>query len=201
MSWSWSRSSKVFAMSLIGFAASLAWAGKYNEVLDLGSEAPGWENLAGGDGKSHSLSDLQESQLVVVVFTCNSCPVAQAYEQRLIEFAKDYRDRGAALVAIHVHRDESLADATEHARDKGFNFPYVHDAAQEIARAYGATTTPHVFVLDKDRKVAYMGAVDDNMNAAEVEHHYLREAVDALLKEEVPASPETRQFGCGIKWQ
>ena len=118
-----------------------------------------------------------------------------------MQFADRYLERGVGLVAIHVHKAESFDAAADHAAEAGFNFDYLHDESQATSKAYGATTTPHFFVLDKGRKIAYMGAMDDNMNPAEVTKHYVEEAVNAVLAGTRPAVQETRQFGCGIKWK
>ena len=92
-------------------------------------------------------------------------------------------------------------DAADHAKESGFNFDYLHDESQETSKAYGATTTPHFFVLNKERQVVYMGAMDDNMNPNDVTEHYVEDAVDAALAGTRPPVEETRQFGCGIKWK
>ena len=178
-------------------------AAKFNKVLDVGEPAPAWTNLGGVDAKQHSLNDLKEAKLVVVVFACNHCPVVKAYESRLIQFVDDYRDKGIEFVAISVSQQES--DRLEHmklrASERGYNFPYLHDPSQKIARAYGATCTPHVFVLDGQRRVAYMGKIDDHQEPTKVRTRYLRDAVDSLLAGKEPEVTETRQFGCDIDYE
>jgi peroxiredoxin len=171
--------------------------------LQIGDAAPGWVGIVGTDDQKHALADYKEAKLLVLVFMCNHCPVAQAYQDRLIALAKDYRPKGVQVVAVNVNNIEPdrLEAMKQRAKEKGFNFPYLYDATQKIGRDYGATVTPHVFVLDKDRKVVYMGAVDDNMNVEKVKTHYLRDAVDALLAGKAPPQTVTRQFGCGIKYQ
>ena len=156
--------------------------------LEIGDAAPAWKELEGIDGKKHSLADLKEAEAVVVVFTCNHCPVAKAYEERLVEFDNDYKDKKVALVA-------------ERGEEQGFEFAYLYDPSQEIGRNFGAKVTPHAFVLDKERKLAYRGAIDDSQNAAKVTKHSLRDAVDAVLAGKAPAEPETKQFGCGIGYE
>lgn len=183
--------------------ASPLVAGKFNKVLNIGDAAPAFEKVIGTDDKPHSLSDYKDAKAVVVVFTCNHCPVAQAYEDRLMAIQKDYQDKGVQLVAINVNNIE--ADKLEAMKDrasiKGFNFPYLYDSSQRSAAAYGATVTPHVFVLDGQRKIAYMGAVDDSMNHENVKTHYLRNALDAVLAGKQPDVTETRQVGCGIMYE
>jgi peroxiredoxin len=168
----------------------------------IGQQGPAFNGLEGVDGKTHSLDEYADAKLVVLVFTCNHCPVAQAYQDRLIELAEDYQGKGVQVVAINVNNIEpdKLPAMKERAAEKGFNFPYLYDPSQEIGREYGATVTPHVFVLDQDRKVAYMGSVDDNQNPDNVTQHYLRDALDALLAGQTPETTSTKQFGCGIKY-
>lgn len=193
---------RMFLVCLISFGVlSNVHAGEFNSMVDIGQAAPSWVDLVSLDGTATEMSDFADAKALVVVFTCNGCPVARAYEGRMKEFAEQYSGQPVKLVAIHVHRAETLDDAATHAQDNEFNFPYVHDASQETAKAYGATTTPHVFVLDADRKIAYMGAFDDNMDPAKVEQHYVRDAVEALLSGESPKEAETKQFGCSIKWK
>lgn len=169
--------------------------------IAIGEKAPGWSGLDGVDGKSHSISDLKDVKTIAVVFTCNGCPIAKAYEGRLKSFANDYKDKGVKLVAIHVHKGESLKDARERAEKEEFNFPYIHDETQEVAKNYGAKTTPHVFLLDGERNVAYMGAMDDNMNESKVTKKYLRDAVDAVLDGRQPETMETKPVGCSVKYK
>jgi len=171
--------------------------------LEIGDAAPAWKELEGIDGKKHSLADLQEAEAVVVVFTCNHCPVAKAYEERLVEFDNDYKDKKVALVAINVSNSEAdkLPAMKERGEEQGFEFAYLYDPSQEIGRKFGAKVTPHAFVIDKEGKLAYRGAIDDSQNAAKVTKHSLRDAVDAVLAGKAPAEPETKQFGCGIGYE
>ncbi len=178
-------------------------AGKFNDVLEIGAPAPAWSGLVGTDLREHSLADLKKAKAVVVVFTCNGCPVAVAYEDRIAKFAQEYRSKGVALVAINVNnkKGDRLEAMVERAKKKGFDFPYLYDPSQKIARAYGAAVTPHFFLLDGERKIAYMGAFDDNQSPDKVTKEYLRDATRAVLASEAPAESETRQFGCGIKYE
>jgi peroxiredoxin len=183
--------------------ASPALAGKFNKVLSIGDAGPEFTDVIGTDDKPHSLADYKSAKAVVVVFTCNHCPVAQAYEDRLMAVQKDYQAKGVKLVAINVNNNDAdkLDAMKERAGIKGFNFPYLYDASQKSAASYGATVTPHVFVLDSQRKVAYMGAVDDSMSAGDVKQHHLRDALDAVLAGKPPEVTETRQVGCGIQYE
>lgn len=171
--------------------------------LAVGDAAPAWKALKGIDDKDHSLKDLAKAKAVVVIFTCDHCPVARAYEDRLTEFAKEYKDKGVELVAINVSLGEAdnLKMMKEQAKEKGFNFTYLVDPTQDTGRAYGATVTPHVFVIDGKHKVAYMGAFDDSQNAEQVKKHYVREAVDSILEGKSPEVAVSKQFGCGIGYE
>jgi peroxiredoxin len=183
--------------------ASSSFAGKFNTVLNIGDKAPTWTGAVGIDDKQHALADYKDSKVVVMVFTCNKCPVAIAYEDRLVALQKDYKEKGVQFVAVNVNDNEAdgLAAMKVRAEEKGFNFPYLFDKSQVSARAYGATVTPHVFVLDQDRKVTYMGAVDDNQQPDKVTKQHLRDAIDAALAGTSPATTETKQFGCGINYK
>lgn len=188
----------------IGIAAiAVAKPEKEAKGLAVGDKAPQWEGLMGVDDKSLSLADLEDVDVIVQVFTCNGCPVAKAYEDRLVEFQKAYEDKGVRVVAINVNNGErdELPAMKERAEEKEFNFAYLDDPSQESARQYGARVTPHVFVLDKNRKLAYVGAFDDNQDADKVEAHFVRDAVDALLADRAPEVTESKAFGCGIHWE
>ena len=183
--------------------APSAQAGRYNSKLDIGDKAPDFQNIIGVDDKEHSLSDYKDAKAIVLIFTCNHCPVAQACEHRFIELQKDYQSRGVQVIAINVNNleEDKLPAMKERAAQRGFNFPYLYDPTQKVARDYGATVTPHVFVLDGQRRIAYMGAPDDDpLNEANVKKNYLRDALDAILAGKKPAIAETRQKGCGIKY-
>lgn len=193
--------------SLIALAC-LCWpapalAGKFNKVLSVGDAAPEFAELPGVDGQPHSLAEYESAKFVVVVFTANHCPFAMEYEDRLIGLQNDFAEQGVQVVALSCSLEE--ADNLEHmqvrAQEKGFNFPYLHDASQNSGRAYGASVTPQVFVLDDQRRVAYMGAIDDHVLLERVKHHYLRDALTALCAGETPAETETKAKGCGIEYR
>lgn len=171
--------------------------------LKVGDKAPDWKNLIGVDDKEHSLSDYQDAKLIVLVFTCNHCPVAKAYEDRLIALQKDYKDKGVQVIALNVNNipEDRLDKMKVRAQEKGFNFPYLYDPTQATGHAYSAKVTPHVFVLDSERKVAYIGAIDDNMDVTKVKQNYLRAALDALLANKTPETATTKAFGCSIKYE
>jgi peroxiredoxin len=174
----------------------------YAAGLDVGDKAPDWSALPGIDDKQHSLSDYKDATLVVLVFTCNHCPVAVAYEDRLVQLQKDYQAKGVRLVAVNVNTlaADRLDKMKERAKEKEFNFPYLYDESQKIGHEYGARVTPHVFVLDRNRKIAYIGPVDDNQNPKKVSAQHLRDAIDALLSGEEPPATKVKPFGCSIKY-
>ncbi len=183
---------------LISFVAGVQAA-----PLKIGDAAPNFSGIIGIDDKEHGLADYRDNPVVVLVFTCNHCPVAKAYEDRLVALQKDYEAKGVQLVAVNVNNlpEDRLDKMKERATSKAFNFPYLYDSSQKIGRDYGATVTPHVFVVDKNRKIAYMGAIDDNMQSDAVKKHYLRNALDAILAGKKPPRETTKQFGCGIKYE
>jgi peroxiredoxin len=186
----------------LSFLPAAALAGEFNKKLKLGDPAPAWKDLPGTDGKKHSLADLAGKDLVVLVFTCNSCACSEEYEDRIIAFADRYKEK-VALVAINVNTipEDRLEAMTKKAAKKKFPFPYLYDESQAIARDYGATYTPEFFVLDRARKVAYMGAMDDKTKADAVTERYLERAVEAVLKGDKPSTGETITHGCLIRYK
>lgn len=167
--------------------------------------------LQGVDGKSVSLSDYQNAEGFIVVFTCNTCPYAKMYEERIKELHATYADKGFPVVAINPNCPErspgdSMAKMKERALDKEFEFAYLQDETQETTKAYGATNTPHVYILDKEGngkyRVAYIGAIDNNYRDADkADVHYVRDAVDALLQNKKVPESSTKAIGCTIKWK
>jgi peroxiredoxin len=182
-----------------------AVGGEFNRKINIGDAAPAWTDLTGIDGKKHSLADLKDKDLVIVVFTCNQCPVASDYEERIAAFAKKYAgaDAKVAFVGINVcvGEDEELPKMVARAKKAGFDFTYVADPSQKVGKAYGASVTPEFFVLNKERKVVYMGAMDDHINPAKVKKTYLDKVVEAVLKGEKPAKAETAAQGCAIEYK
>jgi len=192
---------------LVGFlgTARFAIAGDYNPVLSIGDKAPAWSNLPGIDGKKHSLADLKDKEVVVLCFTCNSCDVATEYEDRIIAFAKKHAGptSNVAFVAVNVNKipADNLAAMKKRAEAKKFPFVYLFDESQKIAKDYGATFTPEFFVLDKNRKIAYMGGFDDNSSAKQAKKQFLEAALTAVLKGDKPATAETVAIGCMIRYE
>jgi len=179
----------------------IADAGKYNRVLDIGDPAPKWQDLPGVDDQQHSLDDLSRFPVVVVAFTCNSCPYAVDVEDRLVAFHKQYSDRGVGLVAINVNKveEDRLPAMKEKASKKGFKFSYLFDESQQIARDYGAQYTPEFFVLDRQRNVVYMGSFDDSPDGKSVNTSYVESAVKAELDGGKPEVTETVPIGCRVR--
>lgn len=190
-------------IALVG--AGVVAAGEYNPVLNIGDKAPEWKDLPGTDGRKHSLGDWKDKDVVVLFFTCNSCDVATEYEDRIIALAEKYagpKDR-TAFVAVNVNKipEDSLVEMKKRAEAKKFPYPYLFDETQQLAKAYGATSTPEFFVLDKSRKIVYMGGLDDSSNAKTVKQHFLAEALDAVLAGKKPKTAETVAIGCLIRYE
>lgn len=193
-------------LGLALIASAAASAGEFNKTLSLGDAAPEWKDLEGADGKKHSLADLKAKDVVVVVFTCNSCPTAVDYEDRIIAFAKAHAAGDAAkvgVVAINVNliKEDSMAEMKKRAEKKKLPYPYLHDPSQQIAKKFGAMYTPEFFVLNKERKVTYMGALDDNSKADKAKVNYLEAAVTATLAGKSVEKGETlAASGCRIRY-
>ena len=171
----------------------------------LGAEAPQFD-LPGVDGQSHSLDSYADANVLVLVQSCNHCPYVQAWEGRLSAIASDYADRGVRLVAVNSndavsHPEDSFEEMQKRSREQGFTFEYLYDEPQAVAQALGAERTPEVFVYDRDRRLRYHGAIDDNRDETGVSQQYLRDALDALLAGSDPAVAETPAVGCTVKWR
>ena len=161
------------------------------------------------DGKMVSLADYKDAKGFIVIFDCNTCPYSKAYNDRIVGLSKKY-SKDFPLIAINANSSEvssgdSFEEMVKYAKKHDYDFPYLVDDTQQVAQTYGATNTPHVFVLNKtqqDLKVAYIGAIDDNArNASSVKKRYVEEAVDALMAGKSVATSKTKAIGCGIKWK
>jgi peroxiredoxin len=183
-------------------APSVAPAGQYNAVLDIGDEAPQWSGLEGIDGKTHSWQDVADARCIVVAFTCNSCPYARDVEDRLVALSKKFPAPEVRLVAINVNLigDDRLPAMKQRAQEKAFPFPYLHDPSQQIAKDFGAIKTPEFFVLTGSGKVAYMGALDDSPDGKAISQRYVDDAIKAVLAGETPGTTETVPIGCRIRY-
>ena len=190
--------------------ASLLFFGGIDDSggVKVGDTAPDF-NLKNIDGEMVSLQSQEDVKGYIITFTCNTCPYSVMYEDRIIGLHKKYAAKGYPVLAIQPNSPkkqpgDSFEKMQERAKEKGFQFPYVMDETQETARAYGATNTPHVYVLQKEGdafKVAYIGAIDNNSrNASAASKHYVQDAVDALLAGNKVATEKTKAIGCTIKW-
>lgn len=159
------------------------------------------------DGKNVALKDYKNAKGYLVIFTCNHCPYAKMYEDRIIDLHKVYEAQGYPVIAINpndpkIQPDDSYEKMQERAKEKSYAFAYVFDETQEVARKFGATKTPHVFILDKDRKVRYIGAIDDNaQDAQQASKFYVADAIKELQKDMPISVTTTKAVGCSIKWK
>jgi peroxiredoxin len=191
-----------------------AW-GADPKTLEIGASAPDFR-LPGTDGKTYSLKSFASASVLVIIFTCNHCPTAQAYEDRIKALVNDYKKKGVAVVAVSPNDPQAVAldemgysdlgDSFEEmkirAKDKKFNFPYLYDGETEtMSRAYGPMATPHVFVFDKQRKLRYTGRLDASEKPGTANAEDTRQALDALLAGKPVAVTKTKTFGCSIKWK
>src|SRR5262249_13893521 len=207
------RTSLIATLAFVG-SASLALADPPGlKTLPIGSAAPDFR-LPGVDGKTYSLQDFAGARVLVVIFTCNHCPTAQAYEDRIARLHAEYRDKGVAVVAISpndpaaVRLDElgytdlgdSFEDMKIRAKHHGFTYPYLYDGqTQATARAYGVLATPHVFIFDDGRALRYVGGIDDS-EVKTIRSHDAKDAIEALLAGRTVPVATTRVFGCSTKW-
>ena len=173
-------------------------------TLELGARAPDFD-LPGVDGKRYSLSAFKDKPVLVVVFWCNHCPYVKAYEDRAVALQRDYLTKGAQLVAINSNDDKAypedgFPEMVKRSKEKGFNFPYLRDESQKVVEAFGGVCTPHVFAFDSGRVLRYRGRIDDSKDPSKVTTHDLRNALDDMLAGESVRVPDTKPFGCSIKW-
>jgi thiol-disulfide isomerase/thioredoxin len=202
-------------LTLFGCLLSLLMAAEEPKTLEIGAKAPAF-SLKGTDEKMYTLQSFKSSKILVVIFTCNHCPTAQAYEDRMIQLVKDYKSKGVAFVAVSpnnpdaVRLDElgysdmgdSFKEMKKRAKEKKYNFPYLYDGdKQAMANAYGPVVTPHVFIFDNERILRFQGRIDDvEKPSGTPNHHDTRNAIEALLQSTAVATPTTKVFGCSIKW-
>jgi peroxiredoxin len=173
-------------------------------TISTGDTAPSFE-LPDTDGTTHSLAD-GNAPATVVVFTCNHCPYALAWHDRIASVARDYADRGVRVLAINPNDAEryprdSYEAMKQRVSEEDWPMPYLRDESQEVARSYGAKTTPDVFVADAGGRIRYRGAPDEDYNDASKDAAWLRQALDAVLADREPDPAETEPVGCSIKWK
>ena len=176
--------------------------------LDIGDEAPDF-SLLNVDGKKVSMSDYEGAKGLIVVFTCNHCPFSIKYEDRIVALDEQYKPQGYPVLAINpndakAYPDDAYPNMQIRAKEKGFTFPYLHDETQKVAQTYGASRTPHVYLLQKEDDkwvVRYIGAIDDDIHGSDIQEDYVSNAVESLLKGIEIAVPFTKAVGCSIKWK
>lgn len=190
-------------LPLLVFCASLAPRYEVGDIVESFT-------LKNIDGKMVSLADYKSSKGVIVIFDCNTCPFSKAYNARIQALNKNFAPKGFPVVAINANDAElspgdSFAEMVAMAKKNNINYPYLTDESQQVARAFGATNTPHVFVLvrnSNDFKVVYKGAIDDNSrDASAAGKKYVEDAVNAVLESKSVPTPRTKAIGCGIKWR
>ncbi|MEY3386644.1 MAG: hypothetical protein RIR53_1455 [Bacteroidota bacterium] len=181
----------------------------YSDGVNVGDIAPNFE-LRNIDGRVVSLSQYKSQKGAIIVFTCNHCPYSVKYEDRIIQLHDLFAPLGFPVIAINPNDavkvpEDSFENMKLRAKEKKFSFPYLVDETQEVATAYGAKRTPHVYVVANTAEgmiVQYIGAIDDNAtDAAAVETRFVRDAVTALLAGKMPTTPITKAIGCTIKWK
>jgi len=184
------------------------------KTLEIGAAAPDF-SLPGTDGKTYTLKSFADAKVLAIIFTCNHCPTAQAYEDRMIALTKDYKSKGVAVVAVSPNDPKAVAldelgysdmgDSFEEmkirVKEKGYNFPYLYDGdTEKMSRAYGPVATPHIFIFDKQRKLQYVGRLDASEKPGTANAEDARNAIDALLAGKKVALAQTKTFGCSVKW-
>ena len=195
--------------------SALSYFNDEHPTLAIGASAPDF-SLPGTDGKMYSLASFKTKDILVIIFTCNHCPTAQAYEDRIIQMTNDYANKSVAVVAImpndpasitlseldYTDISDSFEEMKIRAVEKKFNFPYLYDGdKEEAAKAYGPVATPHVFIFDKNRKLRYRGRIDDVEDPAKTPRtNDTRNEIDALLADKEVNPTTTKVFGCSIKW-
>jgi peroxiredoxin len=175
------------------------------ETFTIGVAAPDFGNLLGVDGEHYSLSSFQNKRLLALLFISNGCPTVKACQDRMIKIQKNYSGKSVQLLALNSNNPylspaDTYAEMVLRIREKGFNFPYVKDEDRTVAKAYGAVCTPHVFLLDEERRLRYKGRIDDSRNPDRVTVSDLRNAIDDLIKNKPVRVSETTPFGCSIVW-
>lgn len=196
----------ISTISLLGFKTDSITG------YEVGDKAINFElvnasNTVNGIDKTVSLDDYKNAKGYVVIFTCNHCPFSKAYEERIIALQKKYEKKGVHVIAINPNDkerqpDDSYENMKIRAKEKGFNFAYLYDETQEIAKAYGARKTPHVYLLDSKKEVKYIGAIDDSTEGGKsVKNKYVENAIDEMLQGKKITKTSSKAIGCTIKWR
>lgn len=176
--------------------------------LALGAAVPAaTTKMKNVDGKMLSIADVKGKAGTLVIFTCNHCPFARAWEERIVELGNGYAKKGLGVILVNAndptkHEDDGYVQMQERARSRGMQVPYVVDETSAVARAFGASVTPEAFLFDKNGKLVYHGAIDDNhRDPGKVQKRYLKDALDAVTAGKTPAVQESKSMGCGIKFR
>ncbi len=187
----------------IVFLLTLISAQSVKKGYEVGDKATDFK-LKNVDGREVSLADYKNANGFIIIFDCNTCPYSKAYNERIIRLNDHYSSKGYPVIAINANdgNGDSFDDMVRMAKKKNYKYPFLFDETQQVAKAYGATNTPHVFVLTKELKVAYLGAIDDNARDAEAAtKHYVEDAVNALMANKPVPVTKTKAIGCGIRWK
>jgi len=194
----------ILMSALVGLCGAAALRDASAGELAIGAAGPAF-SLKGTDGAMHSLDQTRGGKGTAVIFTCNECPFAKGYEDRLIGLAKEFGPKGIGFIAINandpkVQPGDGFEFMVKRAQEKGFPYPYVIDETQATAAAYGAKVTPHIFLLDAEGKLAYRGRIDDSLDLLKVKKADFRAALNALVTGKKVPDTDTKAFGCGVKW-
>lgn len=177
-----------------------------DKCIKIGDKLPEF-SLVATDHKIYSTKDFKDKDILIVMFTCNHCPYVQAYEERLITLQNEYKDKGVQFIAINsndekYYPEDSFEGMINRANIKNYSFPYLRDETQEIAKSFGATFTPEIFLFDKNRRMQYHGRVDDNWQEPnKVRKSNLKDAIEAILTGQEVNRANTQAIGCSVKWK
>lgn len=202
------RFSRFFLGAALALAPVTTLAADAGGPLALGAKAPlASTKMKNVDGKLVSIADVSGKAGTLVVFTCNHCPFAKAWEERIVDLANGYSQKGIGVILVNAndpakYAEDGISEMQTHAKTRGMKVPYVVDETSAVARAFGATVTPEAFLFDKGGKLAYHGTIDDNhKEPAKVQSRYLKDALDAVAVGKAPTVKETKSLGCGIKFR
>ena len=202
--------STVFGIAIVAAGAAAALAGESTGGLAPGAKVPAAvakTKMKNVDGKMLSIADVTGKAGTLVVFTCNHCPFAKDWEQRIVDLANTYSGKGVGVMLVNAndpttHTEDGFEEMQARAKSRGMKIPYVVDDTSGVARAFGASVTPEAFLFDKSGTLAYHGTIDDNRKEPDkVKARYLKDALDAVVAGKAPAVPETKGLGCGIKFR
>jgi len=202
--------SMISAIAFVTAAAAAASAGESTGGLALGTKVPAAvakTKMKNVDGKMVSIADVTGKSGTLIIFTCNHCPFAKDWEQRIVELGNSYAGKGIGVILVNandptLHADDGFDEMQARAKSRGMKIPYVVDDTSKVARAFGASVTPEAFLFDKAGKLAYHGTIDDNrQDPGKVKARYLKDALDAVVGGKAPAVHETKGLGCSIKFR